>query len=268
MFNLLRMDLYRMKRSRSVYICLGLLLLASLSVIVLNWLLATPQGQVTAIRIMMLTAEESQDFLSMLGDTDTLEMFRQISLDGGAYSTIFGICVLLFVCMDYHSGFMKNIMAVNQNRWGYVGSKLLAAGLLNILYLVSNYLFVVMLNGLLGNMLPWAALGDVLFYMAWAWLVTTAFAGLLLFVCVWTRSTAAGVLAAVLLGSGTIVSLLQYILSLFHAGDWVKYSIYMTLYMGPTRYTSLQDLKVFAVGAGFLALYSLLSGIVLSRQDI
>lgn len=45
MFNLFRMDLYRMKRSRSVYVCLGLLLLASAFVYTMMWLLAVPQGQ-------------------------------------------------------------------------------------------------------------------------------------------------------------------------------------------------------------------------------
>ena len=42
MFNLFRMDLYRMKRSRSVYVCLGLLLLASAFVYTMMWLLAVP----------------------------------------------------------------------------------------------------------------------------------------------------------------------------------------------------------------------------------
>ena len=45
MFNLLRMDLYRMRRSRSAYVCLGLLFLTTLASYILLWLLATPQGQ-------------------------------------------------------------------------------------------------------------------------------------------------------------------------------------------------------------------------------
>lgn len=268
MFNLFRMDLYRMKRSRSVYVCLGLLLLASAFVYTMMWLLAVPQGQETAIRIGMLTAAEAQDYQMILDGVDTLEMFRQISLDGGAYCAIFGICVILFVCMDYKNGFVKNIMALYQNRWVYVGSKLLAAATLNILYLLLNYLFVLLLNGLFGKMIPWADLRDVLFYMAWIWLLTTAFAGLMILICVCARSTAAGVLAAILLGSGTIVDILNQIFALFHLGDWMKYSIYMTISAGPSKYTSLQDLRVFALGAGFLILYSLLAGIVLQKRDI
>ncbi len=268
MFNLLRMDLYRMKRSRSVYVCLGLLLLASVACYAMIWLLATPQGQETAIRIGMLTAEETQQYQSMLDGVDTLEMLREIALDGGAYCAIFGICVILFVCMDHQSGFVKNILALYQNRWVYVGSKLLAAAILNLLYLILNYLFVLLLNILFGRMLPWAPLGNVLFYMAWIWLLTTAFAAMMLLVCVCTRSAAAGVFTALLVGSGVVAEFLHWILTTFHLGDWMKYSIYMTLGTGPSEYTSWQDLKVFAVGAGFLLLYSLFAGIVLKERDI
>ena len=101
MFNLLRMDLYRMRRSRSAYVCLGILFLTTLASYILLWLLATPQGQETAIRIGMMTAEETQESLSMLEGMDTLTMFRNINLDGGAYCITFGIWVILFVCMDY-----------------------------------------------------------------------------------------------------------------------------------------------------------------------
>ena len=52
MFNLLRMDLYRLRRSRSVYVCFGLLLAASVVVFVMLWLLAAPQGQEHALRIV------------------------------------------------------------------------------------------------------------------------------------------------------------------------------------------------------------------------
>lgn len=268
MFNLLRMDLYRMKRSRSVYICLGLLFLAAITCFAMMWLLAAPQGQEKAIRIGMLTAEEAPSYQDMLDGVDTLEMFREIALDGGAYCAILGICVILFVCMDHQSGFLKNILALYQNRWVYVGSKLLAASILNLLYLIVNYLLVLLLNVLFGRMLPWAPLGNVLFYMAWIWLLTTAFAALMLLVCVCTRSAAAGVFAALLLGSGVVVSFLDWIFNMSHLGDWMKYSIYKTLYTGPSEYTAWQDLRVFAVGAGFLILYSLLAGIVLKKQDI
>ena len=70
MFNLLRMDLYRLRRSRSVYVCFGLLLAASVVVFVMLWLLAVPQGQENALRIGMLTEDGVETSRSILDGVD------------------------------------------------------------------------------------------------------------------------------------------------------------------------------------------------------
>ena len=91
MFNLLRMDLYRLRRSRSVYVCFGLLLAASVVVFVMLWLLAVPQGQENALRIGMLTEDGVETSRSILDGVDVLELFRQTALDGGMYNVTMGI---------------------------------------------------------------------------------------------------------------------------------------------------------------------------------
>lgn len=268
MFNLLLMDLYRMKRSRSFYVCMGILIFATVSVFVLLWLMATPQGQETSLRIGMLAVGELKEASSILNDADTLILFRQISLDGGAYNVILGVWVMLFICMDYQSGFIKNIMTLYPNRWTYVGSKILTSGIVNLCYLLIQFGIVLLLNRLFGTMLPYAKIEDSLFYLAWAWLLTTAFSALIMLVCVSTRSVAAGALAAVMFGSGLIVVPLHTLMSLFHMGDWTKYSIYFSLAFGPNQYSSLQDLQVFVIGIIFLVLYLTATGIVLKKQDL
>lgn len=270
MFNLLRMDLYRMKRGKSVYVCLGILLVMTVFTLCMVWLMSTPQGQNTAVRLGMFTAEDMAVVaaeMTMEG-VDTLVMLRQTSLDGGMHNLLFGIWVMLFVCMDYQSGFIKNVMAVHQNRWNYVFSKILTAGIVNLCYLIIQYLFVLLMNRLLGNMAPYSALGDVLFYLSWAWLVTTAFAALVIMVCVWTRKVAAGALTVVILGGGMVQGPMYALLNMIHMGDWMKYTIYHTLDLGPYRYTAPADLYVYAVGVGFLVLYAAITGTVLKRQDI
>ena len=44
MFNLLRMDLYRVKRSKSVYVCLGILVFVTVFGFWLMWLLGSDEG--------------------------------------------------------------------------------------------------------------------------------------------------------------------------------------------------------------------------------
>lgn len=268
MFNLLRMDLYRVKTSKSVYVCFGILLIATVMVFGLLWLMATPQGQEWSVRMTMITVEDVTGSADILAGVDFLIFFRQICLDGGMYNLIFGIWVMMFVCMDFQSGFIKNVMALHQNRWNYIGSKIVTAGIVDFCYLVLHLLFALLMNRLFGNMVPYTGWGDIVFYLTWAWLVTMAFSALIILICVLTRSVAAGSVAAVLLGGGMVVSILYSILNTFHMGEWLEYTIYLTLAMGPDRYAGIRDLYVYVVGAGFLILYTVAAGIVLKKQDI
>lgn len=268
MFNLLSMDLYRVKRSKSVYICFGMLLLATVLVYGMMWLLETPQGQEISLRIGMITPEEAAETESILDGIDSLGFFRQICLDGGMYNVIFGIWVMLFICADFQSGFIKNIMALHQNRWNYIGSKVMTAWIVDGCYLALHLIFALLMNRVFGDLVPYAGWKAILFYLSWVWFVTTAFASLIILICVLSRSVAAGSLAAVLLGGGPVVMALYRILGMFHIGGWLEYSIYMTCAMGPDSYQSVKDLYVYAVGAGFLVLYTVVTGFALKKQDI
>ena len=135
MFNLLRMEIYRVKRSKSFYICFGMMMLATVLVYGMMWMFDTPQGQDVALRIGMITAEEAGKVENILEGIDSLGFFRQICLDGGMYNLLFGIWVMLFVCSDFQSGFIKNIMALHQNRWNYIGSKIITAWIVDGCYL-------------------------------------------------------------------------------------------------------------------------------------
>ncbi len=268
MLNLLRMDLYRMRRSKSVYVCLACLLAMAILCYGMIWLMGTPQGQQIMMRTGVLEEEDLEDAQTILDNVDTLVMFRQTCMDGGMYSVVFGIWIMLFVCMDYQSGFIKNIMATHKNRWNYVGSKVMTAGLLNLVYLVFQLGFILLLNRLFGNMVPYAGVKSLLFYLSWVWLLTTAFAAMMILICVWTRSVAAGALVAVLMGGGLVPMALYGILNNFHAAGWMKYTVYMSIQQGAGSYTSPADLYVYAVGGVFLVLYTAVAGLVLRRQDI
>lgn len=278
MLNQFRMDLYRTVRSKSTYVCLACMLVTIVLCYGMLWLVGTPQGQQVAQSIGMFDEEDIEEaggmqamnaeLSSVLDGVDTLVMFRQSDMNGGMYSLVFGIWVILFVCMDYQSGFIKNILAHHENRWSYVGSKVLTAGLLNLVYLVLQLGFTILLNLLFGNMVPYTGVGSLLFYLSWVWLLTTAFAAMVILVSIWTRSVAAGTLTAVLIGGGLIPMAVYGILNNFHAAGWMKYTIYMSIQQGAGSYTSPADLYVYGVGAGFLLLYTVIAGLVLRRQDI
>ena len=279
MFNLLRMDLYRLVRSKSVYICLASLMAASLLCFWMVWLIDTPEGQETAARLGM-TAEiadtEDEGFhvaisgekVSLLEGYNTLLMFREIGMDGGAYVFIFGIVIVLFFCSDYSSGFMKNIISLHRRRWMYISSKLIAAAIMDLCYLAICLGFCLLLNVLFHNLVPAAPAADFLFYLGHIFVITMGFAALFLLICTFTRSTAAGVLAASVLSIGILVTLFSYITGLFGLNQWVSYTLYYNQTYAPSAYSGMADLKGYAVGAIFLALYAAASAAVLTRKDI
>lgn len=268
MFNLLRMDLYRMIRSKSVYICLAFLLAATVLCFWMLWLIDTPEGQAAAANIGMTAPAEVRDAGTLLEGYDTLLMFRDIGMDGGAYVFTFGICIVLFFCADYNSGFMKNIMSLHRRRWEYIVSKLIAVGLLDFCYLVIQYGLCLLLNVLFHNLVPVSSAADCLFYLSLSWVVTMGFAALFLLACTFTRSNSAGIMAALTASTGLLVTLVSYITGLFGVNKWVSYTLYFNQTYAPSAYSGIGDLKGYAVGAVFLVLYTAWAVAVLTRKDI
>lgn len=267
MFNLLRMDLYRMIRSKALYICLAFLLVTILLCYGLVFLTGTPEGRELAPRIGMGALVEGEE-RNILEGVDSIEMIRQSFMDGGSYSLVLGIVAALFVCVDFQSGFVKNIMALHRKRWKYIGSKLITMGIVNFFYLGICFSFGLVMNLLFHRMTPYSPVGDLLFYLIWAWFVTTAFAALVIVICILTRSIAAGIAAAILLGSGMAVIPVAALMNLFGLGGWLNYTLYYNISYGPSSYQSAADLKALVIGVVFLLLYGTVSMTALSKQDI
>lgn len=268
MINLLRMDLYRLRRSKSVYICLGILMAGTILTFCLMFLLATPQGQKTSMKIGMLHAYEIEEAQSMLSGTNSLGMFRESFMDGGMYGCILGILITLFTCGDFHNGFIKNTMSLHRARWKYIASKLAAAGILNFLFLVITLLFNNLVNLLFHNMVPFAALTDTLYYLSLAWLINTAFSSLVILICILTHSQAAGVTVSLLLCGGIVQTILAQVTSLLHIDGWIKYTLYYNMCTIPSSYSGIRDLKGLVLGLLFLIIYSGAAAFFITRQDI
>ena len=259
MINLLRMDLYRLKRSKSVYICLGILMAITVLAFSMIYLLATPQGRNYALKIGLLDNSETEEAQAIVNGADSLDMFRE---------TCMGIIITLFMCGDFQNGFIKNIMSLHRTRWKYIGSKLAAAGILNFFFLIVCFLFNSLMNLLFHNMVSYAALADTLFYLALAWFINTAFSALVILTCILTRSTAAGVMTSLLLCGGIIQSFLGQITSLFHMDGWLKYTLYYNMSAAPSAYSGIGDLKGAVVGLVFMVFYAATAAFFITRQDI
>jgi len=269
MLNMLRMDLYRLRKSKSVYICFAIMAAIHILCYGMVFLLGTEEGRAAAEHIgMSAVAQMSEEGEALLEGQDSLMMYRSSYMDGGMYSMILGIVIAVFICTDFQGGFVKNILTQQSVRWKYIGSKLVTVGILGAAYILLGLLMNVLLNLLFGAMVPFTDIGTQAYYFAWAWLLTTAFASLVTAVCILTRSLAAGVLAAVFMSSGVIVLPLHSLTNLFGLGGWLPYTLYYNIAYGSATYSSLGDLKIFAIGLIFFVLYAAVSMISLTKQDI
>lgn len=263
MFNLLRMDLYRLKRTKSLYICLAFLLAMTILAYWMIWRFQDPEGLGAGEMSLAL-----QSTVETLKSYDLLMMFRDSGIDGGVFTTITGILAALFVSLDFSSGFMKNIMALHRDRWKYVASKLLTAGILNFVFLAALLVYNLLVNTCFGTLVPNSAVDSLAFYFVHTWTVSMGFSALFILVILLTRSSAMGVAAVLVLGSGLGQTLLLNFTALFHMTEWCDYTLYANLAYGPVRYSGMADWKGAVVGLVFSAVYSLLGCIVLTRRDI
>lgn len=268
MLNLLRMDLHRLKKSKSTYIVLGILLATIATIYFLFFLMILPSGQAIAVKLGMMTLPEIGEAKQIFMDVDILLMFKESCMDGGFYSLCISVLFAVFVCADFKNGFIKNIMSVHVNRWNYIGSKMLSFGIVNFIYLVVLLLFTILMNVLIGGVIPASSFSSLLFYLIQAWVLTMAVLGLTLMVCMLTLNITAGILTAVFISSGVIVTMLWAILGLFGANGWLNYSLYMSLSNAKSVYQSPADLSGLISGVCFLVLYTVISGAALKKKDI
>lgn len=268
MLNLLRMDLYRIFRNKSFYICFGILAFVNILTFLILFVITNP---VTRDFILQYGAEltsDAADIESTLANTTILEVFRQGTVGGGFLSVTTGILGALFICMDFESGFIKNIMAAHENKWDYILSKAAVTAVMNFLYLAGTFLITLLLNVLSGGFFAYSLPVDVLFYLFSAWMVVNGFSALTLLICMVTRSKAAGVAGAICLNSGLIVMIISTAFSLFGL-QWIfDYSLYMTLASLPSAFQGDYCLRTIVTGAGFFVLYTVASQIVLAKKDI
>ena len=270
MLNLLRMDIRRLFRSKSLYICLIIMCATTIFTFGFMFLMCSPAIMKMAIEnnwAIAIIYEDPSDMAAITG-SDFLTLFHQTNISGGMLPLTTAILAALFVCVEFDGGFIKNIMASHENKWDYILSKVISFGLVNLLYLVVTIALDGLMNLAAGSLFTFNPLPDTLFYLFSVWMIVNAFCALILLIVMLSRSVAAGVAGSIFLCSGAVVMIVNSILGIFKANGIMNYTLYMNLALCPMKYNGAGDLRALAVGAAFLVIYTVLSKLVLSRRDI
>lgn len=268
MLNLLRMDLRRMFRGKGVYICLGILMFTTVFTYLLMFSIQDPGMREFLTDHGITVTATSGNIEHSLNSTSLIELYHQTNVSGGLLPVIAGILAALFICIDFDSGFIKNILAVHENKWDYVLSKSFCLYLANIFFVAVTFLVATGLNAACKGFFSYNAGKDILFYLFSIWMLANGISTLILMICMISRSKAVAIGSAFVLGSGVLVMLIYSVLGLFGSGEIMNYTLYRNLVFCPMKYSGLASLRPIIVSLVFGIIYMVAGKVILAKKDI
>ena len=285
MINHLKMDIYRLVRTKTLYLCLALLcalcLLGSYAV----WYMTTPEfaESITGMEAqidMPDGADEGSDGAGVITVessvdeqvTPTLQqLLGNIFVGSGTLAFLVSIFFVLFVGAEFDNGFIKNIFTAKRGRGTYFASKTILAVLVSVVFfLVGTLISYVasLFTGVEVIIVP----ADFALWALLVVLVCSAYAMISLLFIMFTKNKTAGVVAACVIASGFLGMLLFSIISLFpdfsHVLDYTIFACLGALEVGLTGPTTLSATHVAAVAGLYLVVFSALGFISIRKKDI
>lgn len=265
MFNLLRMDLRRLFRTRSFYI-----VLAAAALLSAVCALAT-SGRMIDLYESGLSAVEYQPddtgfevaFGVIWGTTQLDYLFASLSY--GFSLMMSGIGVTLFVRGDFSSGRIRNICHVRPRRWEYVLSKILTAGVYSGILAILGVLAALIVPLLCGHpeLYPAASpIGDILQYTVWQWLLCGGYGLMGLAVTLLTRKSTLGIFLPVFFISRFPMGLLEGL----ERHDLAE-RLLSTLVTDHSC-VPMPGASQISIVLGWAALYAAVSFLIMQKRDI
>ena len=184
MLNIFKMDLRRLLHSKVFYVAIAFFAVMAIAMV------QTGMGTSVSALLGVVDGGMGEDFMNA-------------SMGTGVIFVFLGIILTRFICGDYAGGFAKNIFTSHADTKDYIGGRMLSMGLTSafmlIFYTVLS-LVVLSISGY-GVVLP-GGVGGLLAFLIQKWVVSLAFIALIMLVNLFTRNTAAGIIAGFLVATG------------------------------------------------------------------
>ncbi len=268
MFNMLRMDLRRLFKSRSFKIILlvtaALILMVSLMTAVVSDPEVLDDMGAHGAEIDEIDRRMSEEIRNMT----QLDLAHE-TLGGGFLLIIVGIGVTLFVNGDFSSGFVKNICCAQPRRASYVLSKALAAGIYSGIITLLGVVLILLAPYLYGMRPVSSAIPDILQYLFWMWLPHWAFALMALALVLLTRNTTPGIILSLVAGSGLSAVLAGTLGKLLRLPPFERYFLAVVVKGIYTPENGITPIGIIlACSAAWAAVYGVGSLISMEKRDI
>ena len=115
-----------------------------------------------------------------------------------------GLFAAFLFAIDIRGGFRKNITMINPNRWMSFTSKVLTVLVYDILFLIFEYVTCIIMMALMAKSLDFGFSADFFLLVALRLLLSFAFCMLIALITCLSKSTAIGMVADILFGSGML----------------------------------------------------------------
>lgn len=262
MLNIIRMDLRRMLKNRTLYYCLFLF-------IILMGFCMYSQNKAQLANGFHETPTLLETGLFSWIDYRLITPLHYLYAFASRYiMLLFGIYFATYVCNEYSSGFIKNSCMMYRNRSMLIINKLCIAFLLSVgtaflaygICTLFGYLFV---SGFyMGDMM------EALSFLGILILLHFAYFTLLLLVCTMTRNKVVGIILAMMMSVGLTALFLQNILTAVHSIPLLSYTLSDTITKLSMKATSTQSMHTITVACLYLIVCSICSILIVRKRDI
>ena len=281
MLNMIKMDLYRMFRTKSLYviwIVLAAILLITTSLCKTDYELLTEkdamkQEQVTEPTVDNINVGMMVTLPTEPGEKVTVFDIFFANSQGKFYALFLVIFAVLFSTADISSGYIKNIGGQVGNRGSLIFSRSIALSVFTVLTMTGAFLFQAAANGIVFGELEWGNTKAILSYFVTELALHYALVLICMAIAIILKNNVISMVIAVCLSMnvmtivyGVINSAIQKIgIQNFQI---YKYTITGKLSLLPMNPSGNECLAAFGVAIVFIVMMISVSSVVFQKRDI
>lgn len=267
MFELIRMDLRRMVKGKTLWV-LPLVIVSLLAFTYgLMAVMTSPENLAAmAAQGAEITAEDYAEG-SAIAQYSALQFLREALFNGGFWLCIIGFGAGLFAVSDFTSGYAKNIFPLFERRWPYAAARAVSLFVLTAVTLGAAFLFTLLLQPFSvfaswgGSALDWLQMYVVGCATGWAFSMLMQFCAALL------RHEGPMVAAIVVLGGG-LIPLLLGVLFKNAPIDPSSYTIFACTQMASSMFAVPVFNSILGLCLAWGVVYIALTTLVLEKRDV
>ncbi len=182
-------------------------------------------------------------------------------------SLILGIYLSIFVCNEYSSGYIKNIIPLSHGRTAIIISKIVVAEVLAFVILLLSYGVALLLGAFLIEGFEIESFETILPSCFMMFMMTVALFSLVIMITTLFRSKVAGILLVLLIPSGMLQPFFSLLLDMLHISFLSDYTL-SSLFLNTALIETNEQITVFLVTIVYTLLYNMISIFIMQKRDI